>query len=66
MYESVGDGWVQARLAEIPAVITAAPSQREAREALTDALREYILALTDANPEEHLGMSEPVDVTIGD
>src|SRR5919109_1751722 len=38
VYELVEDGWTQARLAELPAVITAAPTRQEARELLVDAL----------------------------
>jgi len=47
VFESVEDGWVQARLAELPGVITAAPTQDEAQELLLDALREYLLALVE-------------------
>ena len=44
LYETVEDGWVQARIEELPAVITAAPTRLEAREQVLDALREYLLA----------------------
>jgi predicted RNase H-like HicB family nuclease len=67
VYEAVGDGWVQARLAEIPGVITAAPSYAEAKEGLADALREYLLALAgdaDAGPED--AERESLEITIGD
>lgn len=47
VFETVEDGWVQARVAELPAVITAAPTRREARVLLIDALREYLLADSD-------------------
>ena len=47
VFEPVEDGWVQARLAELPGVITAAPTQDEAQELLLDALREYLLALVE-------------------
>lgn len=50
VFEPVEDGWVQARLAELPAVITAAPTRDEAQELLLDALREYLLSL--AEPSE--------------
>jgi len=43
--EPVEDGWVQARIAEIPGVITAGADEAEARDLLVDALREYMLAL---------------------
>ena len=48
VYEPVDNGWVQARLAELPGVLTAAPTQEEARALLADALREYLLALGQA------------------
>ena len=44
IYEPVEDGWIQARIQELPGVITAAPSLDEAKEMLEDALREYIAA----------------------
>ncbi len=47
LFEHVENGWVQARILEIPGVITAAPSADEAKEMLGDALREYLLALGD-------------------
>ncbi len=45
VYEPVEAGWVQARIEEIPAVITAGRSKAEARTLVFDALREYLLAL---------------------
>ncbi len=45
VYEAVEDGWVQARVRELPEVITVAPSQGEARELLLDALWEYLQSL---------------------
>jgi hypothetical protein len=50
IYEPVENGWVQARIEELPAVITAAPSRDEARVQVVDALREYLLALRDLPP----------------
>ncbi len=47
IYEPVEDGWVQARLAEIPGVITAAPTRQEAEASLLDALREFLLSFTE-------------------
>jgi predicted RNase H-like HicB family nuclease len=47
IYEPVEDGWTQARIVELPAVISAAPTREEAKEALVDALREYLLSLGD-------------------
>ena len=67
IYEPVGEGWIQARLAELPAVITAAPSRAEAKEALADALREYLLSLADPRTERADGVTrEAFDLTIGD
>lgn len=47
VYEPVEDGWIQARLLELPGVITAAPTQPEAEELLLDALQEYLTSLQD-------------------
>lgn len=47
VYESVESGWVQARLAEIPGVITTAATRADAEAMLLDALREYVLSFTD-------------------
>jgi predicted RNase H-like HicB family nuclease len=57
VFEEVGGGWIQARLHELPAVITAAPSREQAAEDVVDALREYLLSLRDV-PEPR---SEPED-----
>lgn len=45
VYEPVEDGWIQARIVQLPGVITAAASLEEAKQLLVDALREYLLAL---------------------
>jgi len=52
VYEAVEDGWTQARIAEFPPVITAAPTRAAAKELVLDALREYLLSLADDAPEE--------------
>lgn len=44
VYESVDEGWVQARIAELPAVITVGHDKDEARVLVVDSLREYLLA----------------------
>jgi len=44
VYESVEGGWAQARLVELPGVITAAPSRDQAQGMLLDALREFLLS----------------------
>jgi predicted RNase H-like HicB family nuclease len=51
VFEPVEDGWIQARIAEIPGVITAAPDMESAKEMLADALREYVLALGEVEAE---------------
>ena len=51
IYEPVENGWVQARIEELPEVITVGRDESEAKELLLDALREYLLSLgtlTDA------------------
>jgi predicted RNase H-like HicB family nuclease len=45
VYEQVENGWTQARIEELPAVVTAAPTAAEAKELLVDALSEYLLSL---------------------
>jgi predicted RNase H-like HicB family nuclease len=56
IYEPTEDGWVQVRLAEIPGVITAAPTRQEAEALLLDALREFLLSFTDPD-----GADQPSD-----
>jgi hypothetical protein len=55
IYEPVEHGWVQARIEELPAVITAAPTRIEAKAMVLDALREYLLSLRDAPPDGPTG-----------
>ena len=70
VYEPVEPGWVQARLAELPAVITAGPTLDAARELLADALREYLLSLAEspalAAGQNGAGHSEPLEIVIRD
>lgn len=66
IFEDVGGGWVQARLHELPGVITAAPTREQAAEDVVDALREYLLSLGDV-PEprsESEGAANTVQLTI--
>lgn len=70
VYEPVEQGWVQARLAELPAVITAAPTLDAARELLADALREYLLSIAES-PSTAAGQNgaahcEPLEIVIRD
>lgn len=63
VYEDVENGWVQARLAEIPGVITAAPTREAATEALLDAFAEYVLSFADEAPATGAGTSVNVTIT---
>jgi predicted RNase H-like HicB family nuclease len=45
IYEKVENGWVHARVRELPQVITAAPSLEVAKELLLDALLEFLRSL---------------------
>jgi predicted RNase H-like HicB family nuclease len=56
IYETVEDGWTQARIEELPAVITAAPTRAEAKALLLDALQEFLLSL--AEPPENGSAAE--------
>jgi predicted RNase H-like HicB family nuclease len=47
VYEEVEGGWTQARIAEIPGVITAGPTRDEAKLMLQDALREYLASFME-------------------
>ena len=65
IFEPVENGWVQARIEELPGVITAAPTRDEARSQVIDALREYLLALRDIPSTPAVGVErEAVDVLI--
>jgi len=62
-YEPVESGWTQARIVELPAVITAGETRQEAKALVLDALREYLLSLrSDATGGD--GEREPVALTI--
>jgi len=63
VYEPVENGWTQARIAEFPPVITAAPTREDAKAMVLDALREYLLSLTE-EPSPDNGEREPVALTI--
>jgi len=67
IYEVVEEGWTQARIEELPAVITAAPTLEQAKEQLLDALREYLLSLGDQAGPPAAGDARrlPVDIVIG-
>jgi predicted RNase H-like HicB family nuclease len=62
-YQPVEHGWTQARIVELPAVITAGPTRADAKALVLDALREYLLSLrTEAATGD--GEREPVALTI--
>ncbi len=52
VYEQVENGWTQARIIEVPGVITAGASRDEARELLRDALREYLASFMESERPE--------------
>ncbi len=65
IFEPVENGWVQARIEELPAVVTAAPTRPEARALIVDALREYLLSLRDMPSSPAVGVErEAVDLSI--
>ncbi len=67
VYETVEGGWVQARVDELPGVITAASSRKEAEELLLDAIHEYLVAMrsdsTDIDPEQDVQQAS-IEVTL--
>lgn len=64
VFETVEDGWTQATIAELPSVITAAPSRGEAKELVVDALHEFLRSL-EREPDVAPGAdSEPVELLI--
>ena len=67
VFDEVEDGWIQGRIAELPGVITAAPSLEQAKDDLVDALHEYLASLAEPSNETATdsGIREPVPVVIG-
>jgi predicted RNase H-like HicB family nuclease len=64
VYELVEDGWTQATIAELPEVITAAPTRGEAKELVVDALHEFLRSL-EREPPLSLGTdNESVELLI--
>ena len=51
VYEDVEGGWVQARVRELPEVITAGRTVDDAKELLLDALFEYLQSLGERTSE---------------
>ena len=68
VYEPVDGGWTQARIEELPAVITAAPTLEEAKELLVDALSEYLLSLSNSEgpaARHESSRCEKLDILLG-
>jgi predicted RNase H-like HicB family nuclease len=66
VYEPADSGWVQGRIAELPTVITAAPTIEEAKEMLRDALAGYLASLRSAPDEVSADADrEELELTIG-
>jgi predicted RNase H-like HicB family nuclease len=64
IYEPVENGWVQARIRELPPVITCAPTRAEAEDMLLDAVREYLLSLAvETEDLENEGERVPLEIT---
>jgi predicted RNase H-like HicB family nuclease len=67
LYEVVEDGWVQARVRELPEVITVAPTKEQAREFLLDAVSEYLRSLGGNGAKEFEGnlmAEEPLEISL--
>lgn len=64
VYTTVEDGWVQAQLAELPGVLTVAPTEGEATEDLLDAMQEYLLSLQQPTDRRLAGGDDRASVEI--
>ena len=49
-YKKVEQGWFQAQILEMPTVITAAPTMKQARDGVLDALAETLMVFQPDNP----------------
>jgi predicted RNase H-like HicB family nuclease len=67
VYEPDENGWINARVLEIPGINTCAPSQDEAREMLADAVREFVAALADLAERDASAATryEPLEIDLG-
>jgi predicted RNase H-like HicB family nuclease len=59
VYEHAGDGWILARIPELPGVFSQGRTREEARAMVRDALREMLLAWAQT------GATTPVTVPAG-
>lgn len=65
IYEPVEEGWIQARIEQLPGVITVAPTAEEAREMLADALVEFLASFGGDNPPDAAGARrETLDLSV--
>ncbi len=59
------DGWIVARVLQVPGAISQGRTREEARENVPDALQELALSYLGGEPPPHArGESEPLDVII--
>lgn len=66
IYEPVEEGWVQARIEQLPGVITVAETAGQAREMLADALIEYLASFAGEAPSDAPGARrEDLDLHVG-
>jgi predicted RNase H-like HicB family nuclease len=67
VYEPDENGWINARVLEIPGINTCAPTEDEARTMLADAAREFVAALADLADRDATGATryEPLEIDLG-
>jgi predicted RNase H-like HicB family nuclease len=65
VYEDVEDGWVMARVLEMPGAISQGRTREEARDNVRDALRELLLRHSNESAREPpRGQADSIEVTI--
>lgn len=67
VFEPDEDGWIQARILEIPGVVTCGKTIEEARFMLRDALKEVLLSYMEEGAPAPLpaeAQSEPLEVIV--
>ena len=67
MFEPDDNGWVNAHVLEIPGINTCAPTEDEARDMLSDAVREFVAALADLAGRDETGATryESLEIDLG-